>query len=101
LRLVLEELRRKRSVIEGSRTITARQIARFFESVEAEEVLREQRLKDQARKRILADCAAGSGAPAAVPAERELDASVKPAEEPAVPAATDSPPAPGPVFEDF
>ena len=101
LRLVLTELRQKRSVIEGSRTITARQIARFFESVEAEEVLREQRLKDEARKRILADCAAGPGAAAAVSAERGRETVVQTAEEPAAPADTDSSPAPGPVFEGF
>jgi putative transposase len=52
LRIAVEELRRKRSLIEGGRTVTARQIARFFESLEGEEVLRTQRLKDLARQQI-------------------------------------------------
>ena len=53
LRLAVEQLRRKRSIIEGQRTITAQQIARFFESIEGEETLREQRLKDNARRQMV------------------------------------------------
>lgn len=50
--LAVRNLRQKRSVVERNGTITAKQIARFFESVEGEEVLRAQRMKDQARARF-------------------------------------------------
>ncbi len=50
--LAVRNLRQKRSLVERNGTITAKQIARFFESVEGEEVLRAQRMKDKARARV-------------------------------------------------
>lgn len=67
--MAVEQLRRKRSHIEGQRSITSQQIARFFESVEGEELLRTQRLKDAARRQIIQ--AAGSEAEAINPIKIE------------------------------
>jgi putative transposase len=101
LKLAVAALRRRRSLIEGSRTTTARQIARFFESVEGEEVLREQRMKDMARERILESYSGGPVVAAAISAKHGLGTVVQHAEEQAAPPDTDLAPAAGPVFEDF
>ncbi|HEY5911661.1 MAG TPA: TnsA endonuclease N-terminal domain-containing protein [Verrucomicrobiae bacterium] len=101
LRIAVEELRRKRSLIEGGRTVTARQIARFFESVEGEEVLREQRMKDMARHRIIEAASEGPLTVAAASAEGGSGITKEPADRPVAPEVTSPAPAIGPVFDDF
>jgi transposase InsO family protein len=101
LKLAVTSLRQRRSLIEGSRTTTARKIARFFESVEGEEVLREQRMKDMARQRIVEASVSDTVEAEAASAEHGLCAGIQPAQEQAEAAGTDLVPAKGPVFEDF
>ena len=101
LKLAVAALRQRRSRIEGSRTTTARQIARFFESVEGEEVLREQRMKDMARKRIVGDAVSSTVAAEAPSAEHCLGTFVQPAPKRNVSEETDSATASGSVFPDF
>jgi hypothetical protein len=101
LRLAVAALRQRRSLIEGSRTITARQIARFFESVEGEEVVREQRMKDMARQRIAEAPDSGLAVTDAPYAERALSTPVQPVAESAAPLEDEAIPAKGPIFEDF
>ena len=69
LALAVQTLRQKRSAIESGRTITASQIARFFVSVEGEEALRSQRMKDQARRRIAQTSGEATPAAAVAPIE--------------------------------
>jgi len=99
LKLAVAALRRRRSIIESSRTITARQIARFFESVEGEELLREQRMKDKARQTIVE--ATTEGAVPMAPAESDSGTSGQAAHQRVAPEVTSLAPATGPVFEDF
>jgi putative transposase len=101
LRLAVATLRQRRSLIEGNRTVTARQIARFFESVEGEEVLREQRLKDMARQRIVEETNLAPAVADAPTVQGGSPTPVEPAED-LSPAAHNVPTlAKGPVFEDF
>ena len=99
LRLAVEQLRRKRSLIEGRRTINAQQIARFFESVEGEETLREQRLKDAARHQIVRATAMETKVVSGPPIETSLSA--VPAPQIAGQQVTLILPGADPVFEDF
>lgn len=52
LALVVQALRKVRSTVEQKRTLTAKEIAKFFKSTEGDELVRTQRLKDQARRQI-------------------------------------------------
>jgi transposase InsO family protein len=101
LRLAVAALRQRRSLIEGNRTITARQIARFFDSVEGEEVIREQRMKDMARQRIVEAPTPCLPVTDARSAEHEVATLVQPAAELAPPPADAPIPSKGPVFDDF
>lgn len=101
LKLAVATLRQRRSLIERNRTTTARQIARFFESVEGEEVLREQRLKDMARQRIVQAPESTNQAAEAASADQELTAMVNPPQNHASTADGASIATTGPTFEDF
>ena len=52
LALAVQALRKVRSSVEQQRTLTAKEIAKFFNSTEGDELVRTQRLKDQARLRV-------------------------------------------------
>jgi hypothetical protein len=53
LKLASTLLFKKHGLIAKSRAVTARRLAEFFQSVEAEERLRKLRLKDKAQRRVL------------------------------------------------
>lgn len=101
LKLAVASLRQRRSLVEGSRTATARQIARFFESVEGEEVLREQRLKDMARQRIVEASESGNGAREDAPIDPGSAVRLEPPANQTSIAVCDSVAAIGPIFDDF
>lgn len=52
LALAVQALRKVRSTVEQKRALTAKEIAKFFKSTEGDELVRTQRLKDQARRQI-------------------------------------------------
>jgi hypothetical protein len=101
LKLAVASLRQRRSLIEGNRTATARQIARFFESVEGEEVLRELRLKDMARQRIIEASESRNGAAEVASTDHGLAPTLQPPQKHAPPADGDLSVTTGPIFEDF
>ena len=100
LTLAVQVLRKVRSTVERRRALTAREIAHFFQSMEGEEVLRMQRLKDQARQRL------AGGAIQAEPVRSPQHGGVAPGPARAVPLPAvrkdePTPPAGATVFGDF
>ena len=101
--LATAELRRRNQCHTQQFVVTARKLADFLASVEAEEALLEQRLQDAAAKEVLAQSRGEAATPGAVaPAASSVDAN---GDTPELGHAAQQEPAPVPpallIYEDY